>query len=124
MRRVRPSELDKAIRQLQSLIDEFDRDDREEMKARADALTSTLFRTGLIHRSPDDYLLRLDHAVKAMGMKSSEMARQVASFYRALSRYDDDDHSMWDAQESLEVFGPVLLKDLREAKEKWSKRPR
>ena len=118
--RLRPAKLQKAITVLQSLIDEFDPDDREEMKTRADVLTSTLLETGLVERSPDDDLLGLDYAVKAMRMKSSKKARQVASFYRALSSYDDDE-PMETAKESLEEFGQVLLDDLNEAKEKWSK---
>jgi hypothetical protein len=39
-RQVRSSEVDKAIRELQALIDEFDSENREEMKTRADVLTN------------------------------------------------------------------------------------
>jgi hypothetical protein len=120
---LRPSALDEAIRALQSLVDDFDPDEREEMKARADVLTSALLDSGLVLRSPDDYLLGLDYAVKALGMKSSKMSWAVSLFYRALSSYDDDD-DMDSAQESLEAFAPVLLEDLNRAKEKWSRQKR
>lgn len=120
---LRPSKLDKAIRELQSLMNDFDENDREEMKARADVLTSALLETGLVPRSPDDYLLGLDYAVKAMGMRSRKVARHVMSFYRALSSYDEDDR-MDEARESLETFGPVLLEDLNQAKAKWLKQQR
>ena len=103
---------------MQSLIDDFDPDDREEMMARADALTSTLLETGLVERSPDDELLNLDYVVKAMRRKSSKMVGEVKAFYRALSSYDDDDAEMAAAQDSLETFGPILLEDLNEAKGK------
>lgn len=120
MRKLRSPKLDKAIRELQSLIDDFDPEDREEMKTRADVLTSTLLETGLIERSPDDHLLSLDYVVKSMRMKSSKMAEEVESFYRALSSYRDDDN-MELAQGALETFGPVLLEDLKQARKKWSK---
>jgi hypothetical protein len=124
MRELRLSKLDKAIRELESLIDEFDYQDREEMKTRADVLTSTLLETGLIERSQDDYLLGLDDVVKSLRMKSSKMAGDVASFYHALSSYDEDYDAMESAHQSLQEFGPVLLEDLKQAKAKWSKQQR
>lgn len=120
MRKLRPSKIDKAIRELDSLINDFDPEDREEMKTRADVLTSTLLETGLIERSPDDHLLSLDDVVKSLRMESSKMTEDVESFYRALSSYRDDDN-MEVAQEALEKFGPVLLEDLNQARKKWSK---
>jgi hypothetical protein len=119
-----PSELDKAIQILDSLIDEFDPDDREEMQTRADMLTDALLESGLVARSPDDYLLSLDDVVKSLRMKSSKMAGDVVSFYRALSSYEEDYDAMESAHESLQKFGPVLLEDLKQAKAKWSNQQR
>jgi hypothetical protein len=119
-----PSELDKAIQILESLIDEFDLDDREEMKTRTDLLTEALLESGLVARSPDDYLLGFDEIVKSLRMKSRKMAGGVVSFYRALSSYEEDYDAMERARDSLHDFGPVLLEYLKQAKAKWSKQQR
>src|SRR5947207_3065516 len=105
MRKLRLSKVDKAIRELESLLNDFDSHDREEMKTRADVLTSTLLETGLIERWPDDYLLGLDDVVKSLGMKSRKMAEYAASFYAALSSYEDDYGAVEDALVSLQEFG-------------------
>src|SRR5437667_12448259 len=99
-RTVNLPKVNKAISVLTSLMDDFDAEDREEMKARADVLTTLLLATGLIPRSPDDDFLNLDYAVKSLGGNSRKMARQVRKFYAALSSYDDDDeHGMGDRKE-------------------------
>jgi hypothetical protein len=120
-RTVNLPKLNEAIRVLTSLMDEFDAEDREEMRTRADVLTTLLLATGLIARSPDDDFLNLDYALKSLGGNSRKMAQQVRKFYAVLSSYDDDaENSMEEARELLEEFGPVVLNDLTAAKEKWS----
>jgi hypothetical protein len=116
-RDINRSKVGKAITALEALIDEFDPDNREEMKTRADVLTGLLFESGLIPDSVDEEFLDLDDVLGALGKRSSRVVANAARFYNWLSTYDDLAERLSSlAHKDLQIFGKALLEDLKEAK--------